>query len=194
MDFLTRLFLESPIRLGIFSFLLFSVVLMIRGRLSEKSARWSLPATLVLIPALFGIQHVVVTQREEIRTELRSFIAAIESHNVAAFSSPLSDGYDNEGMNRGAMLDYINARLESMRIYDTRITNDDVDINGDAAEMDLLVAATVSVQGGIGDRHIGRWRIRWQREPDGWKIVGISPRMIDMVQIGSLRELRGVVP
>ncbi|MBI5762483.1 MAG: nuclear transport factor 2 family protein [Planctomycetes bacterium] len=194
MDFLTRLFLESPIRLGIFSFLLLSVVLLIRGRLSEKAARWSLPFTLILIPALFGMQHIVVTQREEICSELRSFISAIESRTSQAFSATLSDNYDNEGMNRGAMLDYISARLESMRVYDTRITNDDVEISGDAAEMDLLVAATVSIQGGIGDRHIGRWRIRWQREPDGWKIVGISPRMIDMVQIGSLRELRGVVP
>ncbi len=194
MDFLTRLFLESPIRLGVFSFLFLSIVLLIRGRLSEKAARWSLPATLVLIPALFVVQHVVVTQREQIRGELGSFIAAIETRNEAAFSATLSGDYDNEGMNRGAMLDYISGRLESMRVYDTRITNDDIEINGDAAEMDLLVAATVSVQGGIGDRHIGRWRIRWIHEPDGWKIVGISPRMIDMVQIGSLRELRGVVP
>ncbi|MEK6644836.1 MAG: nuclear transport factor 2 family protein [Planctomycetota bacterium] len=194
MDFLTRLFLESPIRLGVFSFIAFAIVLLVRRFLSEKAVRWSLPVALLAIPLLFAVQYTIVTQREEVFAAMDSYMAAVEARNPGGLAEGLSEAYDSEGMDRRAMLDFIDARLAVMRVYDSRVGSWDVEMNGDTAEMDLLVSATVSIQGGIGDRHVGRWTIQWVREEGGWKITGITPRMIDMMQMGSLRELRGVVP
>ncbi len=194
MDFLTRLFLESPIRLGVFSFVAFAIVLLVRRRPSEIAVRWALPVTLVAMPLLFAIQHLIVTPREAVCAAMDSFIAAVEARDPGGLAAGLSEAYDCEGMDQRAMLDFIDARLAVMRVYDTRIGSRDVEMEGDRAEMDLLVSATVSIQGGIGDRHVGRWTIQWVREAGGWKITAITPRMIDMMQIGSLRELRGVAP
>lgn len=194
MDFLTRLFLESPIRLGVFSFVAFAIVLLVQRRLSEKAARWALPVTLVALPLFFTIQHLIVTQREAVCAAMDSFIAAVEARNPGGLAEGLSEAYDCEGMNRRTMLNFIDARLAVMRVYDSRVGSRDVEINGDTADMDLLVSGTVSIQGGLGDRHVGRWTIQWVREAGGWKIIAITPRMIDMMQIGSLRELRGVAP
>jgi SnoaL-like domain len=194
MDFLTCLFLESPIRLGVFSFVAFATVLLARRRLSEKAAQWALPVTLLAAAFLFAVQCMIVTQREAVYAAMDSFIAAVEAQNRSGLAEGLSEAYKSEGMDRRAILDFIAARLSVMRVYDSRVGNREVELDGDTAEMDLLVSATVSVQGGIGDRHVGRWRIRWVREAGSWKMTAITPRMVDMMQIGSLRELRGVAP
>jgi hypothetical protein len=194
MDFLATLFLESPIALGVFSFLLFAVALFARRAMRESAARTALPITLLVIALLFAVQHFVVTQRERVWRQLDIFIAAVERNDMAAIEDILADSYSAEGMDHAAMRAFIEDRLRALHVYDTRCTDRDVTVDGDRAEMDLLAGATVSIQGGVGDRHLGRWRISWVVESGQWKIAAILPRMIDMVQIGSLRELRAYTP
>jgi hypothetical protein len=81
-----------------------------------------------------------------------------------------------------------------MKIYDTRYRRRDVVVNGTLADMVLGARATVSVDGGVGQMHWGRWRLQWTRDGDAWKIVDLRPEMIDGMEFSSLGDLRGVVP
>jgi hypothetical protein len=194
MDLLTHVFLESPFWLGGFCFGLFAFVLLARPRWGRRGAAYALPLTLLVIALLFIVQRLVVTQREHIRQRLDVFINAIERQDSSTIRHIISDAYQSEGMNRDVVHSYIDGRLQHLRVYDTRVPGPDVEIDGDNAEMELVASATVSVEGGVGDRHLGRWRIQWTRDGDDWKITSIQPRMIDMVRIESLRELQGYAP
>ena len=65
--------------------------------------------------------------------------------------------------------------------------------HGDGDEEGRL-AGTVSIRGGVGEFHWGRWRMSWRHEPDGWKIGSLHPEMIDGRPIGSMGRLRDFAP
>lgn len=194
MDFLQSILFESPIWLGVFSFLMFAAVLFARRRLTDKSRAYALPGTLLLTVLLFLLQWLVVTERERILESLDAFVAGLESENEPAWSRVVGEGYRGEGMDRNDVLAYIESALDSVDVYDTRTRRRDVQIDGDSAEMILVAMATVKIGGGVGEFHVARWKIGWGREPDGWKIVSLRPEKIDTIPIRSLGELRGHIP
>jgi hypothetical protein len=194
MDFLQRLFFESPVYLAVFSFVLFAVVLFTRRRMNGAAARYSLPGVVLLIVAMFSMQQAVETQRERIFRVLDEFITAIASQNISAAGRAIGEGYNSEEMNRKGIIEFIGSALESIKVYDTRIRQRDVTIDGDRAEMQLAAWATVSIRGGAGEYHMGKWRIGWAVEGGEWKIVSLRPEMIDAIPMEGMGRLRMYVP
>lgn len=194
MNFLKLVLFESPFWLGVFSFLLFAVVLFARPRWSASAARYSLPATLAAIVLLFVIQSFVTTQRERILQALDALVAAVEHRDIAALRSVMSPRYQSEDMGQEDIVACIGSVLRRIKIQDTRLARRDVTIDGGRAEMILAVRATVSTRGGVGEFHSGRWRISWLNEPGGWKIIALRPETLDNYPIDSLRTLTGHVP
>jgi hypothetical protein len=194
MDFLQRLFFESPVYLAVFSFVLFAVVLFARRRMTGAVARYSLPGVALLIILLFTVQHAVETQRERIFRSLDEFIAAIASQNTSGVARAIGKEYNSEEMGRTEIIAFIDSALESIKIYDTRIRQREVTIDGDRAQMQLAAWATVSIRGGAGEYHIGKWRIGWAVEKGEWKIVSLRPEMIDAVAMEGMGRMRMYVP
>jgi ketosteroid isomerase-like protein len=194
MDLAARVFLESPVALGLFSFLLFALVLMTRNRWPESSRRYSLPVVLGAIPMLFAIQKLVVTEREMIHHRLNELIAAVERSDVEAFAETLHPDYRADGMDRAAMTDFVTASLKELRLYDTRLHVRRVTVDGDQAELTLTASTTVSRHGEVGQRHTGVWQLIWRREAGTWRVVALRPLSINLVPVDSLRTLRGAVP
>jgi hypothetical protein len=194
MDFLQRLFLESPIFLGFFSFIVLAVALFARRRYIDSFGPWLVPGALGLFAALFAVQYFVVTDREEILGALENFVAAIEANSPARIDGAISAQYESEGMGKDEILGFIHGTLARMKIYDTRFHRRDVTMQADHGEMILAARATVSIDGGVGGMHWGSWRIDWVREDGVWRISAIRPTMIDGQEIRGMRGLRGVVP
>lgn len=192
MDFLTRLFFESPILLGLFSFLLFAVVLLGRRYLeSDAMRRRSIPMVLALIAALFIMQSLVVTQREQVRVQLRAFVDAFVAEDAAAAGAIVSESFDSEGMNREDFLQHVRGWFELIDVRDPRFSRRDITIDGRRATLHLAVSATVSIRGETGQTHFGVWMFDWWLEDGAWRISGIRPVSIDMQPITSLNQLRG---
>lgn len=194
MAFLQRLFFESPIYLGIASFLLFGLALLVRRARRETLGRWIAPATVGLIVLLFVLQSFVVTQREHILAATDQFIAAVENRNISALRAIISESYESEGMDAAAIIAYIDDALERLSIYDTRTHRRDVTVDRNRAEMLLAARATVRIGGDVGQMHWGSWRLGWSRDRDAWRITSIRPIMIDGIEFRSLGELRGQIP
>lgn len=193
MEFLQRLFFESPLRLGLLSFLLLAVVLLTRQRLTGQAARYSLPVTLGVIVLLFMVQSFVTTQREQILQALDVLVTAVEQKDPVALRRVVSPQYDCAGMDRDAVVAEIKAFWEVFSIRDTRTTRREVTFEGDLAALSLRARATVSVRGGPGGFHFGQWKIMWRRASGGWKISSIHPEMLDGRRITDVRGWRGTV-
>jgi hypothetical protein len=190
MDFLTTLFLESPIWLGVFSFLLFAAALFLRLRLEGSARNRCLPLTLIAIVLLFILEGMVTTQRERIWETMDGFIVAIQQPDAPAASQYISIDYESGKMDRDAMAAYIEEALTDIRVLDSQILRRDVTIDGDLAEMVLAVRANVSIRGQAGQLHAGTWKIGWQRSSDGWRIRSVVPTVIDTIPVGDLKTLR----
>ncbi len=194
MDLLQKVLFESPIWLGALSFLVFAVVLLAQRRWTGPAARYSLPVTLALIALLFLVQSLVTTQREQILEALNTLVAAVEQKDLDGVRGLISPQYEAEGQNQEAMVAEIADWLEAISIRDTRLTGHTVSIDRDRGEMIFGARATVSIRGGVGEFHFGRWRMSWLHEPDGWKIGSLHPEMIDGRPIGSMGRLRDFAP
>lgn len=189
MTCLQRVFLESSFWLSVFSFILLAATLLLRQRLPAARAKYALPVVLLVIVLLFVVQAIVVTQRERIRDRLDALIAAVAVKDADAISQAIGQGYNSESMNREDVLAFVNAAIGTFDVYDTRIRRCGVTVEGGRAEMKLTAEATVRTHGGPGEPHVGRWRIGWAREPDGWKIVSLVPEAMDNVPVARLRDL-----
>lgn len=194
MSFLQTLFFESPFWLGIFCFLGFAVVLLLRRRWTGNAARYSLPITLAVVVLLFLVQSLVTTQREEIQEATDALVVAVENKTVPAIRRVISPDYSSEGMDSDAIVDSIESILQSVTVRGTQIARLDVIVEGDQAHMILGARATVSIRGAIGEFHTGRWRVEWRREGDAWKITSLRPEQIDGITIESMHALRSHVP
>lgn len=193
MDFLSVTFLESPARLGVVCFLALAVMLFARRRLEGAARHRILPIGLLAMAALFGLQSLVETNRERIDHALREFVRAVEQKNTAAIAQAVSAEYDCEGLARDDVLRLINGRLARMRIYDSSLSPT-IRVEGDTARMGLGARATVSIDGGVGEFHVGSWSLDWRREGDAWRITALRPERIDGIEITRLRDLTNYAP
>lgn len=189
MGFLSSLFLESPWQLGIFSFLLFAVVLLSRKRIqSEAWRRRALPLALFVIVVLFILQSAIVTERERILDRLDQFVGAIETPNATTLAGLIASDYDSEGFDRDEFIAALDRWLAQIDVHDTRYRRRDVDVQGSTAEMTLGASATVHRNGGTGEQHWGRWKIDWVKEDVEWRIRAIRIEMLDTLNVDQMRS------
>lgn len=193
MDFLTQILFESPFRLGIAGFILFSVVLLARKRMeSDRARKRALPLTLSAIALLFLIQWLVVTDRERVLDQLELFVAGVTSENVVVAGQVVGRAYSADGLDREGFLRSVKDWFDIVDIRDPRFQRRDVTVEGDVARMTLAASATVSIRGDVGQTHAGVWRLEWQREDEVWRITRIEPVSIDLQSVSSLQGLRGL--
>jgi len=188
MSFLQTLFFESRLYLGIFSFILFAAVLLLRPRFESESFRKrSLPIVMLAIIGLFILQKLVMTQRETILLRLDQFVNAIVDPNPLMLAELVHDRYDAEDLNRQGFLDSLDRWMERFDVYDVRYRKRAVSVDGATAELELGVMATVQIDKQAGQTHFGTWIIDWRQDGDAWRIVSIRPIQIDGQPIAQMR-------
>jgi hypothetical protein len=189
MTFLQQLLFESVLYWGIFSFILFAVVLLTRARSVGAYRRYALPGVIALIALLFVLQKTVTTQRERILESLDTLIAGVADEDERAIAGVISRDYSAEDYTHDEIVAAIMRALENLDIYDVRYRRRDVTIDGESADLILGVMASVRAGGQPASFHTGRWRIGWTREAGSWRIVSIRPEMIDTIPLERLRSL-----
>jgi len=190
MAFISRVLFESTLALAVLSFVLLVIVLLARTRWeSAVTRRYALPITLGVILLLFVAQRLVVTQREKILSALDVFIKAIESENIAAIKTAVSNDYEMENMKADDFVAYTARFLEAWSIRDVRYRPRDVVVEGKTATMTLGLTATAGQKKQVGQTHVGVWKFGWVRENAGWKIVSVEPKMIDGQRLDSYKQL-----
>ena len=190
MSFISRVLFESTLSLAVLSFLLLAIILLARTRWESVAARrYALPITLGVIVLLFVAQSLVVTERERILSALDVFIKAVESENIAAIRTAISDDYEMENMTADDFVAYTARFLEAWNIRDVRYRRRDVVVEGRTATMILGLTATAGQKKQVGQTHVGVWKLGGVRENASWKIVSVKPKMIDGQRLDSYKQL-----
>ncbi len=189
MGFLQKLFFESVFYWGVFSFLLFGAALLTRSRAMGAYRRYALPGVFAVIALLFALQKIVTTQREQILDGADTLVAGVTDEKERAIASVISRDYNAEDYTRDEIVASIMRALDNLDIFDVRYRRRDITIDGDSAELILVVLASVRVGGEPAAFHTGRWRIEWAREAGTWRIVGIHPEEIDTIPLKRLRSM-----
>ncbi|HWL92472.1 MAG TPA: hypothetical protein VNT79_02975 [Phycisphaerae bacterium] len=192
MSFLSQLFFENPVRLAIFSFLLFGIVLFWRRSIESAALRrWSIPGVLGLIILMFLAQMLVVTQREQVQQRMEEFVAAIVNEDASLAATYVSPAYQSEDLDFDGFVGSLRDWFDLIDVRDPRFARRDVTVEGDRATMTLAASATIRIRKEAGQMHYGVWTIEWRREDDTWRMISVQPVSIDMQPITSLRMLRG---
>jgi hypothetical protein len=143
------------------------------------------PLCLVLSIAIYGLEKVIVTEREHVEIELRNLVDAF----IEECETP-RDVWQRIGMAAGAgpeskTLSYISPKAEEVRrqaigalmfvsrIEYLRITDVSTAMkaSNSRAIMHFRANAGVQVPNLYEGHHASRWELTWQREAGEWKVI-----------------------
>lgn len=189
MQFLTRVFFESPSQLALLALGLLLVAYFAWLRVESASRRWIMPGTAAAIIVLFGVQALVHTQREELLDSLQDLIHAVERKDMPVLNAFFADDYRSDGMNHAGMMDYLQSAFKVLDVQDSRVQSADMTFGDRTAAMTLRVIATIRLQG-YPSRPTGEWQIDWVRHGRDWQVRSLHPINIEGTPRRTLAEIR----
>lgn len=167
------------------------LALLFIGRNMEPARRGKLwLAWLIGVVGLFILQKAVTTDREAVRERLGALIRAVCVKDAERIDACIAPDYREAGRDKAAVLTWITNTLKSVDVYDVYVTRCEIQIDGDAATMELTAFGGLRLQGSDLGRHTAAWTIRWQRTPLGWAMTALIPRALDTQPVRRLEDLR----
>jgi hypothetical protein len=114
--------------------------------------------------------------KQDIQEALTRYARGIDRNDIAlAKSAYHSDGYDEHGPARGnahEVMDRVGAALASLEIALHRITNVQIELEGDVAHVESYFHSIHVEQNSDVEEHVyGRYVDRFERRDDAWKIA-----------------------
>ena len=170
------LLFEEPIQLGIVVVIVIAIQFGVHNRFRTPRTLGVLLAGLVLGPALFIVQHLVVTDREQIEANTRELAARVEAGDLdAIYALCANDAVFSE---RGYFESQLERLLTRYEVTEARAGGFAVTLDGDSAT--VRCGATCTVRGGhaTGQTVPSRWELTYHKNGDQWLLSGIRPLMI----------------
>jgi len=191
---LQSLLFERPVALSIVLLATLLVMSVIWSRRRTRGSRNTLLACLAAAPMLLVLQAVVRTDRERIIALCDDVAAAVELGDVNAFAAHIADDFlagagTHAPVTRDDLLAGFNDAVTRYHPEDIRLGQLEVTVDGDAATVELVATARVSISGSTLARVPSRWRLRLARRGDAWLIVEVEPVQTSTWPIRNLRDL-----
>jgi hypothetical protein len=192
MDWLSWIFLESFVALGA---LLVTVLFVLLVYWRRTMRVWPLLVGLGVAVVLLIVQGVVETRREvagRILTQIERDFEAGELGALAAalaptFAAPFGAGRD---LDRDEFLSFVERMQGRVTVH--WVSRRDLDTVASAEDSFSVEAGYWAELETPEFRHVhrSRWRLRFLRESEEWRIDLIEPVEVDGAPGGTLRELR----
>ncbi len=161
-------------------------------RRTRRTARIAI-AGLAAIPLSVALQVLVVTEGERIARACREMASAIAAGDVAAIGHHVSDSFvvtARGGPNdKPELLDRAKATLTRWDVEEEWLRGVEVEVTGDKADVTFQSVCRLITNQGIIPRHVSRWRLRFAREGDTWKVVDVQPLRGRWMPFDSLADL-----
>jgi hypothetical protein len=127
-------------------------------------------ALLLVLGALgWGVERLVVTDREAIESLLETSAAAVSRDDWAAFEATIDDAYAARGRDKRAFVAFVRGLKERHKPAGVGIEIGDTAVAGDQAAAHVVVKPGAPY---VGLRVGGRVDV--VRSPGGWRIVAVS--------------------
>jgi len=120
--------------------------------------------------AAWGIERLVVTDREAIEALIEGARAAVVRGDGPALESMLADDYAERGLDRAGAIAWIQRLWRRSQLSALTVDVEDVRVEGDRAAARVTVSPTM----GFGGTRFGG-RVDLERRAAGWRITGIAP-------------------
>ena len=173
MDTLKRLFLEDPTLV----YIILAAGGVILGALwyYRRSRQYALGliVPVVLGGAVFVLDSVVVTDREQIRQTVREIAAEFAQGRFDIARKSIDEDYYGLRNNKSELLAFGEAESKRDRVKSVKITRCRINVVGRRAEMKITTVIHLSDEVGGGVRPL-LWKINWVKRPEGWRIEKLS--------------------
>lgn len=153
-------------------------LLRIAGRRSGNKRLLHLSwVALGLIGALWLSATLVTTPREELESQLKALLDAVEDQDIARFREVVlpeaMTRFPLNGMdvNRASELDRdaVEAQLNRAKFDDIILLNSTAVVDGPTQGATLIRVRAEGASGGVQGMHFSEWAIRWRRVDGQWR-------------------------
>ncbi|HNQ22174.1 MAG TPA: hypothetical protein PKK06_03685 [Phycisphaerae bacterium] len=146
---------------------------------------------LLVLPALLGLQMVVVTPREQVMSLCRQLARLVEEGNVRAIGAHLSSALDAEGMGRDELLAVMERTLTRYHVRQPRLFQFEVTFPEPGVGIARFGAACDAVsEEAYANRVQSRWQLELRRVGDKWEVTRIKVVETPLSPIRSLKQFR----
>jgi hypothetical protein len=168
--------LEQPWTLLGVSILTLFGVLTFRSVWAEKRRWWQLLIPLVLAGAAFGLDYLVATDLERIRSTAKALLAAAESEDCEALAALVAPDYrDSHHASKAALLRHCRQELNGPTLEVVKKKGDEVELSGSQATMTVSLFTRFEKDSRIAKQYkqifLARVRLDMVKRGDGrWLI------------------------
>jgi hypothetical protein len=174
MDLVRNVLLESPLKL-------MATIIMVEAALATvwwfrpgRVESWVVVGGLVVGAVLLVVQHVVVTDREQIEQILRDLALAVDCEEVDTVLAAMDDRCDVDGMDKRQLAERLRSAFEHSDIDEVKILESDVTVEGDTAKVFIRVHCRVRSPEVPYDYHLSAWDLRFVRRGNRWLISQVK--------------------
>jgi hypothetical protein len=188
VDFLVRLLFESTLMLGgCLAVILFVLLVYWRRTLKPRPLLIGLALTAVLLI----VQAAVVTRWEHADRIMKRIEAAVLASQPEPIEATLSERFHiaETGWDRADFIKIVRSYMSRVDVHSlSRRALEVTAEQPDSFQIYISYLADASTRD-YRQAGLSRWRIRFVREADGWRIVSIEPTELDRTTVRGWRGL-----
>ncbi|MFP3937434.1 MAG: hypothetical protein ACLFVW_03760 [Phycisphaerae bacterium] len=178
MDGIKTALFEEPFY--IYVALGFAELVLLAVWYERRTPRWamSLLAPVVLAGAVFLVEAVVETDREQITRALGEIAADAGAGRTDAGERYLADDYKGFGGSKQQIISRADSVIKRFNVRDVNFVNLQVELRNSTARTTFSSVISLGASSDPGRRVSMVWDIRWEKRGDEWRIVDMDrPRM-----------------
>ncbi len=186
---LKHILLEDPCELAAVALVAHLALLFIWRRAESPAVRrWLLLGPAVAL-ALFAVQALIVTDREEIQALLERSARAIERGRLAEIADAIDEEFVGNSLDKAGLLKAAQSMLGRYAIENARLDQFEIQVENSRARTSFRARCRVVSDVVMIPEYHSRWYIELVRRSDGFKIIRIPEYRLQDGRGRSLREL-----
>lgn len=180
---------EQPWTLLGVSILVLFGILTYRSVCPEKRRAWQLLVPVVIAAAAFGLDLLVTTDLEQVRSVVRMALKAVESEDCAAVEQLIaSDYHDSVHHSRAELMARCRQELNGPTLVQLKKLGDDVELSRSQAEVKLSLRARFEDSSRIAREYkramLVSVELHLKKQPNGtWLIDFAEPFEVDKIPV-----------
>jgi hypothetical protein len=182
-------FFEQPWTLLGISVLVLFGLLTFRSVCPEKRRAWQLLVPVVIAAAAFGLDLLVTTDLERVRSVVRMAVRAVENEDCTTIARLLASDYqDSVHKGKADVMARCRRELNGPTVVEIKKLSDEVELSGSQAKVALTLRARFEDSSRVAREYkralIAAVRLYLQKQPDGtWLISRADLLEIDKIPV-----------
>ncbi len=168
MDLVQSILFESPLKLFVAVVLLLAILATLWWFRPGQTTGWLVAGGLFLSAILLIVQHMVVTDREQIRQMLNDLAFAVDCEDLDAIAPRFHEDCDVDGMSKPELLRRLENAFERAEIDEVQILRMEIRVEDDASDVRLRAHSRVRARDWPYDYYVSGWDLQLVKVEGDW--------------------------